>query len=217
MNPGSAGGTSSAEAKGELLRALQLKKLHIEPEALRLSPANIQRRYEHNWAPIAELAGRLRPWPEGLLRYVLRHQRGHILLTHRPSSYQEGGVAFGRGELSGVAHISLGDMGGLRYNHVLGHLLDDLLGRGDEPKGSWLSEGGGTHERLAEVGQRIQRLWPLGHGVDEVAQEGPRDYFAQSWAIYWHDSRRLNAADPLIFKLLRGTLVSPGFWKGVER
>jgi len=149
------------------------------------------------------------------LQHILGHERGHILLTHRSSSYQEGRTAFGGGELSGLARISLADMSSdsPRSMHILGHLLDDLLGKGDEPEGRWLSQGGGTHPRLVEVGRRLQRLFPLGYGVDEVARENPRDYFAQSWALYWQDRERLNVADPLMFKLLRNTLLAAAFWK----
>jgi hypothetical protein len=52
----------------------------------------------------------------------------------------------------------------------------------------------------------------LGYGVDEVAQSHPRDYFAQSLALYCRDRGRLNVADPQIYRWFRSTLWNKAFW-----
>jgi hypothetical protein len=56
-------------------------------------------------------------------------------------------------------------------------------------------------------------LFPLGYGIDEVALANPRNYFAQSLAIYCRGRQRLNTADPQIEKWFRSTMWQAAFWK----
>jgi hypothetical protein len=97
--------------------------------------------------------------------------------------------------------------------HVIGHLIDHYLGCAGEPDSQWLTEGGGVLVHWREAGARLQHLFALGYGVDEVARSSVREYFAQSLALYCLDRQRLNVADPQICKWFRSTLWNEAFWR----
>jgi hypothetical protein len=119
--------------------------------------------------------------------------------------------------LRNVAFVAVEDLAhdNERPIHVIGHLIDHALGCGGEDAGLWLSEGEGVNTLWREAGQRLSQLYALGYGVDEIAQSGVRDYFAQSLAFFCRDRERLNVADPRIVKWLRSTLWSASFWRPV--
>jgi hypothetical protein len=77
----------------------------------------------------------------------------------------------------------------------------------------WLSGGGGMNPTWRESGSRLQRVFALGYGVDRAAQSNVQDYLAQSLALFCRDRRRLNVADPQIYKWFRSTLWSKAFWQ----
>jgi hypothetical protein len=201
--------------KGQILVRLKVDRLHVAPRALELSPANTQRRFKHIWAPLDELLSQLRPLPAGLVRFWLDQPGGHIMITHLPSHYEPGEQAFKHGLLRNIAFLRLSELaeGSLEALVPLGHLLDHLLGNGGALEGLWLSEGGGIDPVLREVGGRVHKLFPLGYGFDEAACGDARTYFARSLALYLHDRRELNVADPQIERLLRTTVLSAAFWR----
>lgn len=200
--------------KPHLLERLKMDRMHVAPRTLDLSPLHLRERFGNIWAPLEELTRRLRPLPAGLVRYWLAQRGGHVIIVHHPSRYEAGDQPFGSQSLHNVAYVSLSDLASdsIEALVVVGNLLDHLLGSGGE-EGPWLSSGGGTNSPLREVGARIAEYFPLGHGFDEMARTDPNAYFARSLAQYLHDRRSLNAADPLVEKLLRQTLLSDAFWR----
>lgn len=198
-----------APVKKRAIIFIMAEKFHVEPAAITSSRPG----------GLSVLTGALAEWlgklPAGMLRYLGSLSRGHIVLKASPSSYYREDYLFRGKPFSGVALLSLADLEeGLKPPalHALGHLLDDLLGRGESTEGAWLSEGGGALPPLREVGQRIVDLFILGYGVDEAARESPREYFAQSLALYFADEGRLNIADPPMHRLLKRALLAEGFW-----
>ncbi len=201
------------------ITSFMVDKLHVEPRALELAGGGGSERFGNIWAPARAAMRWISKLPVGLLKYLGSCSRGHIVITHLPSRYLEQYTFRGR-ELSGVVLVCVTELGGgapMRPLHVLGHLLDDLLGRGHNVEGPWLSEGGGALPPLKEVAGRIARLFPLGYGVDKIARQSPREYFAQSLALYFSDERRLNTSDPQMHRLFRRTLLAEEFWNYVER
>jgi hypothetical protein len=137
------------------------------------------------------------------------------MITHLPSHYEPGEQAFRRLRLRNVAFVRLSELaeGSLEAMVPLGHMLDHLLGSGGTVDGLWLSNGGGISPALRQVGGRVRELFPLGYGFDEAACCDARSYFARSLALYLHDRRALNVADPQIERLLRTTVFSGSFWR----
>ncbi|MEM4724162.1 MAG: hypothetical protein QXP01_04050, partial [Candidatus Hadarchaeum sp.] len=72
--------------------------------------------------------------------------------------------------------------------------------------------GGGVNDALQKVGAGIAELFRLGYGFDAEACRDVRSYFARSLALYLHDRRALNVADPRMERLLRTTLFADAFW-----
>ena len=200
--------------KPHLLERLKMDRLHVAPRTLDLSPVHLRERFRDIWAPLEELARRLRPLPAGLVRYWLAQRGGHAIIVHHPSRYEVGEQPFGSQSLHNVAYVSLSDLASdsIEALVAVGNLLDHLLGSGGK-EDPWLSSGGGTDTPLREVGARIAEYFPLGYGFDKIACADPNAYFARSLAQYLYDRRSLNAADPLIEKLLRQTLLSDAFWR----
>ena len=170
--------------------------------------------FDHAWAPMTVLAQRVSNLPAPLLDTLQTMDRGYVLIAARESRYVPGPNAVRHLEVRNVAFVSIEDLaaGNERPLHVIGHLVDHHLGCAGTADGAWLSEGGGISLRLQHAGARLPGLFALGYGVDEVAQSGIRDYFAQSLAVYCQDPRRLNVADPQIHKWFRTTLWNAGFW-----
>ncbi len=194
---------------------LKLERLHVAPRALDLSPPEAQRCFASVWAPLEVLSLRLKGLPTGLVRFWLRQPAGHVVVTHLTSRYEPGEHLLKHDVLCNVAYVGLPDLaqGSPDALVPVGHLLDHLLGNAGAGQGLWLSAGGGTSPALQEVGTRVAELFPLGHGFDAQARADVRAYFARSLALYWHDRRALNAADPLLERLLRTTLCADAFWR----
>jgi hypothetical protein len=201
--------------KIQVLQELKTERIHVAPRALDLASAPVQQRFPHLWAPLEALAGKLQPLPVGLVRFWLEQPGGHVVITHLSSYYDPGDWLLKGNLLRNIAYVGLSDLAGgsLEALVPVGHLLDHLLGNGGQPEGLWLSEGGGADPVLQKVGTRFAELFPLGHGFDMLAHHDRRSYFARSLALYLHDRRALNVADPLIERLLRTTLFSAAFWR----
>jgi len=199
----------------QALARLKMERMHVAPRALDLSPAEVQRRFAHVWAPVEDLSSRLHGLPTGLVRFWLQQPTGHVVITHLASRYEPGEHRLKHQVLHNVAYVGISDLarGSLEALVPVGHLLDHLLGNAGAEAGSWLSERGGASPALQEVGTRVAELFPLGHGFDAQAGTDARTYFARSLALYWHDRGALNVADPLLERLLRTTLCADAFWR----
>jgi hypothetical protein len=197
----------------EALRQLTLSKIHLTPRLLEDSPRRISRRFDSVWAPAEALARHLNVLPTALVQYLIRISRGHLVLTAEASSYNVEAMSRHGQALEAVAFLSLADLveEPLRVFHIVGHLLDHVLGCGGDPLGKWLSDGHGLNGSWAGIGSQIPPLFELGYAVDEVAATDSRQYFARSLAWYIQDRPRLNVSDPLIERLLRLTLFSESF------
>jgi len=199
----------------KLLERLKIDRLHVAPRTLELSSAMAQERYSQLWAPLQDLARHLSPLPGGLLRFWLNQTGGHVVVTHLSSHYEPGEGQLKNATLRNVAYVSASDLAGAPIEALapVGSLLDHLLGNAGAELGAWLSEGGGVHSALHELGLRVVELFPLGYGFDAAACADARSYFARSFALYLHDRRRLNVADPLMERLFRASLLADAFWR----
>jgi hypothetical protein len=197
------------------LERLKIDRLHVTARALELSPAAVQQHFKHIWDPIDDLSRQLRILPAGLVRLWLDQPGGHVVITHMPSRYEPGTQTLKRQVLRNVAYVRLSDLATVPLEALVpvGRLLDHLLGSGGATEEPWLSQGGGVNLSLREVGRRVGALFPLGYGFDQAACVDVRSYFARSLALYLHDRRALNVADPQIERLLRTTILSNAFWR----
>lgn len=202
----------------QALARLKVERMHVAPRVLDLSSQQVQRRFPHVWAPLEELSSRLKGLPTGLVRFWLQQPTGHVVITHLASRYEPGEHQLKHHVLCNVAYVGISDLaqGSLEVLVSIGHWLDHLLGSAGAEEGLWLSQGGGASPVLQEVGAHVAELFPLGHGFDAQACTDPRTYFARSLALYWHDRRALNAADPLLERLLRTTLCADAFWRSLH-
>lgn len=201
--------------ENKCLVQLKIERIHVAPRALELSPPGVQKRFTRIWAPLEELLDRLRPLPAGLLHFWLKQPDGHVIITHLPSRYEPGQQTLKRHVLRNVAYVSVADLARDSLDALVpvGYLLDHLLGSAGADSGRYLSDGGGVNPALRQVGMRVAELFALGYGFDEAARSDLHTYWARSVALYLHDRDALNVADPLIEKLLRTTIFSPGFWR----
>ena len=208
-------GQLADETKRALLQRLRLEKFHIEPKALALSPMMVRNRYPHIFAPLDELLDQLRPCPSGLLGLWLECPRGHVVLSHLESAYQEGEYELKSGTIEGVARVRVADLSQDtgKSLEAIAHLLDHLMGCYCEPGGPWLSGGTGINPLLADVGRRLAEYASLGYLASEATMKSPRDHFAIAFVGYLLDPKRLNIADPLTHKLLHRSLMFESFWK----
>jgi hypothetical protein len=193
-----------------LLRALKRERLHVEARALDASPAAVRRHFDHVWAPADLLLARLADWPAGLARFWLAAPAGHIVFSAAPTVYLPEGLPWQDGYLPAVARLSLRDVLA-DMHHVLetvAHLLDHLCGCLGDPQGPWLADGAGADAGLQALGAQVAALARLGYGPAE-----PRAYLAWAWTGYWCDRQALNAADPLVERLLRTTLADDSWWE----
>jgi hypothetical protein len=201
--------------KRQVLQELKIERVHVAPRALDLASAPVRQRFPHLWAPLEALLEKLQPLPVGLVRFWLEQPGGHVVITHLSSYYDPGDYVLKHDLLHNMAYVALSDLaeGSLEALVPVGHLLDHLLGNGGQTEGLWLSEGGGADPALQRVGTRVAEMFLLGHGFDVLARQDCRSYWARSLALYVHDRRALNVADPLMERLLRTTLLSEAFWR----
>lgn len=200
--------------KNRLLRALWRDHIHIEAQALDLSPAAVRAHFAHIWAPAERITQELERFPAGWLATWLDLGIGHLVFTYQLSRYQPGIVSWQGRTLRDVAFLSLADVARDPLEALLPvfHLWDHLLGCGAAEEGLWLAEGGGLTPALREVGAQFVRANALGYGHAALAVDNARDYFAHTLLLYLRDPRRLNVLDPVIYKLYRATLMSEAFW-----
>lgn len=193
-------------------------RVRLMPRLLIEASPRVRGIFDQPWAPMRVFTQEVSCLPAGLFDYLLGCAGGFTLIGSGESCYVPGGATIGQQAVQNVAYVSVEDLadGNERPLHVLAHLIDHHLGCGGDPCGPWLSDGAGVVPRWQEAGARLPRLFELGYGLDEVALDNVRDYFAQSLACYCRDRRRLNVADPQIWKWLRTNLWNNGFWRMVE-
>ncbi len=207
---GPAGGSPPARPPTAWL----VDRVRLGPRLLDRAPAWVRRTFDHAWAPFEAISAQAGRLPARLWLYLLTCSGGYVVVTPGESRYQPGPYELRGRTVDNVALVSVQDLaaGNERPLHVLGHLADHYLGCAGQLEGEWLSDGGAARPRWRQAGVRLAGLYALGYGLDEVARAGARDYFAQSLAVYCHDRRRLNVADPQIEKWLRTTLFDDRFW-----
>jgi len=205
----------SDDQPGNQLQKWIHARARLMPDLLVKAPAWVRARFDHAWAPMQTLSRQLGSLPSELWPFLLNQHGGFAVITTEESRYVPGPATIRQRAVQNVAYISVEDLArqNERLLHVLGHLIDHHLGCGGELDRRWLSAPGGFTDRWQEAGARLEKLFSLGYGVDEVAQASIRDYFAQSLALYCTDRQRLNAADPQIDKWFRSTLWNKTFWQ----
>jgi hypothetical protein len=200
-------------------RAWLRARVRLVPEVLVQAPPWVRGVFDHAWAPMEAMAQQVRCLPSALWDFLLSCDGGYVAISTEESRYVPGLAMLRGSPVRNVAYVSVEDLArnNERALHVLGHLVDHYLGCGGDPDGLWLSGGGGVTPDWQEAGARLQRLFDLGYGADEVAQSNLRDYFGQSLALYCRDRQVLNVADPQITKWLRGTLWNEAAWRTARR
>lgn len=190
-------------------------RARLMPDLLSQSPPWVRGVFDHSWAPMRALAQQVSHLPSHVLSQLLCWESGYAAIHTGSTEYVPGPASIRNQRVANVAFVSIEDLAADNEQplHVLGHLIDHHMGSGGNLEGLWLSEGGGTSDRWRQAGQRLSELFTLGHAVDPIAQSSLRDYFAQSLALFCRDRRRLNVADPLIYKWFRSTLWSKAFWQ----
>jgi len=191
-------------------------KVRLQPQLLVQAPPWVRGMFDHAWAPMSALAQQASCLPSSLWDYLLDSDGGFVSICNGQSRYVPGAALIGRRQVANAAFVSVEDLAAKNEQplHAIGHLTDHYLGCSGQPDSLWLSEGGGVTVHWRQAGARLQRLFALGYGVDEIARSNSRDYFAQSMALYCLDRKRLNVADPQIYKWLRATLWNPASWRG---
>ncbi|NLE77222.1 MAG: hypothetical protein GX605_10795 [Chloroflexi bacterium] len=192
--------------EGKLLLA---RKVNLAPDAWASLPAPRRVALDHPWGLAMGLARLLGKLPAHSLRFLAGEPLGQLVIHAGPSRYAPDPQAAGHVAYIDVAALPDGDP---ELWRALAGLLDHLLGCHGQPDGPWLSEGGGIGPAWQGVGKRIQRLFPLGYGLDETARSAPRGYLASSLAWQMCAPQRLETADPLMARLLRATLLDERFW-----
>lgn len=200
--------------KETVLQALWRDKMHVAPQAFERSPSSVRQHFEYALEATDVVLDLLRPFPTGLLHLWQDAPRGHVIVTHRPSGYRPGPQPWRDGQLEGVCHLSLSDLCERNREAMVAlfHLLDHIWGSRGTVGEPWLSDGGGTTERLRRVGRRFVKIQSLGYGHEELGVSSAHDYFAHGLWMYFQARQRLNVLDPLLEKLYRGTLLRENLW-----
>jgi hypothetical protein len=200
-------------------RAWLRARVRLTPGLLNQSPPWVRAVFDHTWAPMEAMARQIYCLPTALWDYLLNLNSGYVAICSSHSVYVPGPARIRDQLVQNVAYVSVADLArnNERPLHVLGHLIDHHLGCGGNAEGHWLSQGGGLDPRWQRAGERLPGLFALGYGVDDVAQSGIRDYFAQSLALYCRNRQHLNTRDPQIDKWLRSTLWNKAFWPTEEK
>ena len=202
--------------KEGLLRALWRDKMHVEPRALAMAPAAIQRSYEHTFHPTELVLEGLRAFPAGLLQLWWACPRGHAVFTHLASRYAPGPQPWREGVLPSVAYVSIVE---LRRDpraawRALLELVDHLLGGACDEARPRFSQGVGITPGLADAARRFVAISSLGYAAGVLGTADAADYWAETLWLYLQEPLRLNVLDPLAYRLYRSALMDDGFWAG---
>lgn len=192
-----------------------VRKVHLEPGAFRLMPAEVQSLLSSPWEASIRLVNNLAPLPDEALIWWADQPVGHLVLSAGNEGYRRRYV-LGDGEsLEGVSKISISRVVNEPRNTLIRSLfpLDHLLGANGSD-GPWLSDGAGISQRWHEIGQRIQQLFVLGYGLTHLEQTDAHHYFASGLADAMLLNPTVNRNDPKLLRLFQDSILSAGFWKG---
>lgn len=84
-------------------------------------------------------------------------------------------------------------------------------------KGQRMSEGYGATPTLEQGGKRFMQAVALGYASDYFKTKETTLLFARAVVAYRLFPRALSAADPILWRWLRGSLFNEGFWRQVAR
>ncbi|MHB1317395.1 MAG: hypothetical protein ACYCYF_02125 [Anaerolineae bacterium] len=203
------------EGKRALLEELWRSRIHTDPQAMERAPEPVRQIVSSLWEPAERIRARLAQLPEGLLSLWIESQRGHLVVTHRPSHYAAGIQQWRGRELDGVCYLTATDV--LLHPYAafaaIGDLLDHLLGSRGDSDGVWFADGEGATPELSQLAERFASLNNLGYATPEGGADSPRSYFGHTWALYMTDPGELNTLDPLAYRLYRHALMSQDWWK----
>ena len=203
------------QQKQAILRALWRDKMHVERQALTLSPPAVRARYEHIWEPATLLLEELRLFPLGMLRLWWDGPAGHLVFTHRASHYVPGIQLWQEQRLEGVCYLSLGELASERERAMgaLFALWDHLLGSGALAEQGYFSAGKGLTPTLHKLAQRFVHIHRLGYGHEATGAKNSQEYFCRTLWLYLRAPRQLNTIDPLVFKLYRHGLMQEHIYR----
>ncbi len=188
-----------------------VQKVHVEPEALRQVSASRAHGVDVPWQAALHLARWVAALPERALDWWAQAPAGHVVLAADGPAYRLYD-ADGRQAVVRIPVLWAVQEPQRALSWAL-MPLDHLLGCWGKSDGRWLSDGGGIAQAWQEVGRQIARYFALGYGLTGEGRSDPHRYLAEGWAAALMDPRTLNTADPKLHRLLRDTLLSPGFWR----
>jgi len=195
------------------LRALLRDKVHVQRGIVARLPSAQAERLRSPLDLSRLLLHPLNASPAALLSFWAYHPRGHAVINLERAGYQPGLHPVGRYTMDCVAWVTVRRLlDEPQLAPPIAHLLDHLLGSDGDPDGPWLSDGAGRSPIWAEVAARLVREFKLGYAPGEAATN-PHMYFAWGLRTYLSDRPSLNVADPGLERLLRTTLLDPGFWR----
>ncbi len=193
------------------VRRWVVQKVHVDPEALSSASIAQDHGLDVPWQAALSLARWMAPLPGEALDWWAQAVAGHVVLAPDGPVYR---LVDAEGRLAVVRIPALWVV--REPQQALSWALmplDHLLGCWGKSDGRWLSDGGGIAPAWQEVGQQIARYFTLGYGWTSDGQSDPHRYLAEGWAAALMAPRTLNTADPKLYRLLRATLLSPGFWR----
>ncbi len=208
--------------KPALLRQMWRRLLHIAPEAAR---PHVGVAWALVWEPGERLLEHLERLPAGLLALWLHTDRGHILIGAGPSRYVAGPCTWRERSYTGmclldsadIAGGTAADAGAAPMWAVLLAWCDHLLGSLGEPDGVRFSAGVGATPRLQQAAARLQQAIALGYAADLLGNSDAQGYLIGVWQLYLTAPTRLNATDPLSYRLLHDSLMDEAWWELVWR
>jgi hypothetical protein len=204
----------ATDQKTVLLEHIWRDQMHTDPQAYDLAPPAVRNVLQSLWEPAQRMRRHLAALPEGLLTLWLASGRGHLVFANLPSAYVPGRQEWRGQNLDGVCSVSVRDLVEEPYAALtaVGDMVDHLLGSYAETAGPWFADGTGATPALQEAALRFGQIQALGYAEPLLGAGTPRAYFSRSWGLYLTEPRRLEVADPLIYRLLH-TLMTEGIWR----
>ncbi len=193
------------------VRRWVVQKVHVDPRALPSTSASEDPGLERPWQAALSLARWMASLPGEALDWWAQAAAGHVVLASDGPEYRLLD-ADGRHAVVRIPALWTVQEPQRALSWAL-MPLDHLLGCWGKSDGRWLSDGGGIAQAWQEVGRQIARYFALGYGLTPDGQGDPHRYLAEGWAAALMAPRTLNTADPKLYRLLRATLLSPGFWR----
>ena len=200
--------------KDALLRRMWRQAIHTDPSAAAGASG-----WASIWEPGERLLTHLALLPAGLLAFWLRSGRGHIVIGGALSGYCSDVQVWREQRFEGLCAVNSADIatGAAPMWQALLACCDHLLGSNAAPGGPFFSEGVGATPRLQTLADRLQMAVRLGYAADLWGAAGAPGYLSGAWQLYLTDPVRLNAADPLVYRVLHDGLMDDAYWSLVLR